>query len=333
MTVAATDHAHRLEGLRAARLTIDAARLAAVPCLGGLTWGAEAQPLATLPAPVLDGVAGADLWCCGPTPAEGTTGRVHWRDDGRFVFGHIDIAEGGADLAEAARLAYLDVFATLAATGAAHLLRLWNYLPRINEVTDGLERYRRFNIGRQRAFIESGRSPFEGAPAACALGTGSDALAIRFLAARTPVVAIENPRQVSAYRYSAAFGPRSPTFSRAALAEVGGGRIALFISGTASIVGERSVHDGDARAQLDETLRNLDAVIEAAQARTDARFEPSRFDWIAYLRRPNDLPVLRPRMAAWAPGAQIAWLRADICRSELLVEIEGHAIEAGALTR
>jgi hypothetical protein len=333
MTAGGIDTVARLEGLHGTRLAIDAARTAAPRSLGGLAWGATVDPIAALPAPPLDGAAGADLWSAGPAPATGLTGRVHWRDDGRFVFGHIDVPESGADLADAAQIAYRDVFATLQATGAAHVLRLWNYLPRINEVSDGLERYRRFNIGRQRAFIESGRSAFEGAPAACALGTASGTLAVRFLAARTPVIAVENPRQVSAYHYSSAFGPRSPTFSRAALADVGAGRIALFISGTASIVGERSMHAGDAVAQLDETVRNLDAVIEATQERTSARFDPAGFDWIAYLRRPEDLAALRPRLAAWAPGARVAWLRADICRSELLVEIEGHAVRPGSLLR
>ncbi len=62
-------------------------------------------------------------------------------------------------------------------TGCPHLLRLWNYFSDINEDSDGLERYRHFNVGRQQAFLDAKRSAFEGAPAACALGTRSGAAA------------------------------------------------------------------------------------------------------------------------------------------------------------
>ncbi len=162
---------------------------------------------------------------------------------------------------------------SLEQTGCAHLLRVWNYLPQINGDGGGLERYRQFNLGRQQAFVEAGQAAFEGAPAACALGIHQGALCIRFLAGRTAPLPIENPRQVSAYRYPPTYGPRAPTFSRAAIAEIGGGEVALFISGTASIVGHETVHVGEVLAQTQETLRNLDAVIAAANERTTARFE------------------------------------------------------------
>ena len=124
-------------------------------------------------------------------------------------------------LAALAQRAYRDLFEALEQTGCAHLLRVWNYLPQINADGGGLERYRQFNAGRQQAFIEAGQAAFEGAPAACALGIHQGALCIRFLAGRVAPLPIENPRQVSAYRYPPTYGPRAPTFSRAALAETG----------------------------------------------------------------------------------------------------------------
>lgn len=338
MSVGLSEPAQISPGRHATRIS-RATWAAAAPdrWLGGLGWCHDgkgspeaAQGLAVMPVrPLAEAVI--DAWPADAAIRSGRTGRVRWRDDGRWLFGQLDVATDDGPLDEPAREAYLEVFAALAAAGCPHLLRLWNYVPRINEVTHGLERYRQFNVGRQRAFVEAGRDAFDGAPAACAVGASGRALAIRFIAARTPPRPVENPRQVSAYRYSAAFGPRSPTFSRAALAEAGPGRVALFVSGTASIVGEASMHEGDPQAQLAETLRNLEAVIEAARTRSSARFTPADFHWVAYLRDPADLGRIGERLAAW--GGSVVPVQADICRRELLVEVEGHASAAGALAR
>ncbi|HSV59171.1 MAG TPA: Rid family hydrolase, partial [Variovorax sp.] len=220
--------------------------------------------------------------------------------------------------------------------GCPHLLRIWNYLPRINEDGGGLERYRQFNLGRQQAFIEAGQGVYEGSPAACALGVQRGALSIHFLAGQRTPLAIENPRQVSAYRYPPSYGPRPPTFSRAALAELGGGQLGLFISGTASIVGHASVHAGDVAEQTRETLRNLDAVIAAANQRCDARFELRALDAVVYVRHATHAPQVRrllgESLGSTAPTVQRAiYLEADICRQDLLVEIEAHAVAAGVL--
>ena len=104
----------------------------------------------------------------------------------------------------------------------------------------GLERYRQFNIGRQDAFLDSHRGATGNVPAASAIGLAGGPLSVAFLAGATPALAVENPRQVSAYLYPADYGPRSPTFSRAVRATLSG-QEALFVSGTASIVGHRTV--------------------------------------------------------------------------------------------
>jgi chorismate lyase/3-hydroxybenzoate synthase len=287
-----------------------------------------------------DAGAMADVWHASERVESGTTGAVRWRCDGHWMVGAIDLDESvlKQPLTVLAQRAYHDLFEALAQTGCGHLQRIWNYLPRINADGGGLERYRQFNAGRQQAFVEAGQAAFEGAPAACALGIHQGALCIRFLAGRTAPLPVENPRQVSAYRYPPAYGPRSPTFSRAALAEIGGGDVALFISGTASIVGHETVHVGDVEAQTQETLRNLDAVITAAHARSSARFDLAALDAVVYVRHVADAPVVRRVLeAALGPAASTlrhaVYLEADICRQDLLVEIEAHAVAAGALLR
>jgi len=330
--------------LRVERLSLSqslALPLAGQAPFGALGYGTP-NDLAWMPtvnARVLsDAGAMADVWHASEHIESGTTGAVRWRCDGHWMLGAIDLDEAseGAGLAEPAHRAYRDLFRSLAHTGCTHLLRVWNYLPRINADGGGLERYRQFNLGRQQAFVEAGQAAFEGAPAACALGIHQGALGIRFLAGRVAPLPVENPRQVSAYHYPPAYGPRSPTFSRAALAEIGGGDVALFISGTASIVGHETVHRGDVRAQTEETLRNLEAVIAAANERSSARFGLERIDAVVYVRHTADTPtvrqVLEQKLDAHSHMLRHAiCLEADICRQELLVEIEAHAVAAGSL--
>jgi len=317
-------------------------RVGEVPPFAALSYGivGDAAWMTGVDAQVLlAGEPMVDVWYAGSPVQSGTTGVVRWRSDGHWLLGVVDLDETshGDGLAALAHRAYLNVFEAMRQAGCPHLLRVWNYLPRINDDGGGLERYRQFNLGRQQAFLDADESAFEGAPAACAIGVHRGALCVRFLAGRMPPLPIENPRQVSAYRYPPSYGPRSPTFSRAALAPLGGGDIALFISGTASIVGHETVHAGDVRAQLAETLTNLRTVVSEANARTTARFALEDTDPVVYVRHPCDAAAIRQQLEE-AFGASSRFLRhavfleADICRSDLLVEIEAHATAAGQLT-
>jgi chorismate lyase/3-hydroxybenzoate synthase len=161
-------------------------------------------------------------------------------------------------------------------------------------------------------------------PAATAIGGQGRGLVIYFLAARSPGLQIENPRQVSAFRYPERYSPRSPSFSRATLKHWGRDRH-LYISGTASIVGHESRHVDEPLAQLDEILENLQALIEAAN-----RVEPIGIDSPAglsllkvYLREPGLLAPVRDQLAQTLDdGPRVIYLLGDICRKELALEIE-----------
>ncbi|MEO8153409.1 MAG: hypothetical protein ABI605_10100 [Rhizobacter sp.] len=300
---------------------------AAAGLLGG-RWVGNAT--SALQAPVLASDATLlDAWVGATGTQAQQHGCVHYVTDGQWLHGHAVLDETGPGLQAAAHRAYADVFAVLAANPCSHLLRVWNYFADINVETEGIERYRQFNAGRQQAFIDAQRSAFDGSPAACALGTHGGPLQVYFLAGRKPPLAIENPRQVSAYRYPDTYGPRAPTFSRAALADAGGGRNALFISGTASIVGHASLHLGDVRRQTEESLTNIAAVREAAEARAGHAIPASEMFYTVYVRRAEDLPLVREvfeqSVGATSTAAREAiYLNADICRAELLVEIEAH---------
>lgn len=219
---------------------------------------------------------------------------------------------------------YARIFELLRTEDYPHLLRVWNYFPRINAVEHGIERYQAFCVGRYRALKPLG--DFEPMlPAASALGSASGPLQVYFLAARQGGTPIENPRQVSAFRYPKQYSPRSPSFSRA-LFKRWHGASHLYISGTSSIVGHETVH-ADTLAQLEETLTNIETLIETAHRRHG---HPIRhLDELGllkiYLREANLLEPVKTALDArfGHPDApQRLYVLADVCRADLRLEIE-----------
>lgn len=295
----------------------------AVDCLGVAASRALAAPLHG--SARRDNASG---WDARESLDSAHAGTLLVRREGSWRFALVEIDDREMGLQEASRRAYSALFSWLAREGALYPARFWNYVAEINREQGGSERYRQFNAGRQQAFFDARHDAFEGAPAACALGVRSGPLRVAVLAGPQTPVAVENPRQVSAYRYPVDYGPRPPSFSRAAWVELEPDRQALLVSGTASIVGHETRHAGDVRAQADETLRNLEAVLRAA-ARTGPSLALSDLVCTVYLRHADDLEPVRERVEpALGPAAAQAavWYRADICRSDLLVEIEAHAL-------
>lgn len=295
-------------------------------------------PAAVVPMPWLGGFeAVCEAWHSDGPLTAGRQGRLRFRHGEAVLFGSIAVDEDALPptaeppLARAARAAYGEIFRLLDARGFPHLLRCWNFFTGINRETAGLERYRQFNVGRQDAFLAAGRSRAADIPAASALGTAAGPLSIHFLAGREAALAIENPRQVSAYCYPEEYGPRSPSFSRAGLLRHGGGEV-LFISGTSSIVGHLSVHPGDVAAQTHETLANLGAIIAEANRRTQpSRFALEEMHLKVYVRHPQDAAVVRAEVeAALGASVKATYLQADVCRADLLVEIEATGCLAAA---
>ncbi len=292
-------------------------------------------PVQTIGAPLLGGHAEAlqEVWRCNAACSGGEFEGIAWRRAGDLLYGVIELEEAafsavlpGSPLQAASCEAYRRIFRLLEAQGLPHLWRIWNYLAEINLEVDGLERYRQFNIGRQDAFLEFARGATGNVPAACAIGLADGPLSIAFLAGKTPAVPVENPRQVSAYNYPSEYGPRSPTFSRAALVYPPAQEV-LFVSGTASIVGHQTVHPGDVPGQCRESMANIATVLAAANrlCRSPA-FTLGELSYRVYIRHAADFAVVRETLAAIVGGtAEIIYVQADICRHDLLLEIEALA--------
>jgi chorismate lyase/3-hydroxybenzoate synthase len=239
-----------------------------------------------------------------------------------IVLGEADDPEG--DAADVAERLYDRLIALLQDSPFVYPLRLWNYFPAINAGDGDRERYRRFCVGRGRALESAGLSDARMC-AATAIGGDRPVMQLVALTGTAPGVSIENPRQVSAWNYPRRYGPRQPAFARATALRLAGGRSALLISGTASVVGHATAHPGDAMAQTDEAASNLEALLgHAAGSLGDpalGRFNQRSLARV-YVRHPEDWPDIRQRLRRRWPELKLCGLRGDICRSDLLVEIE-----------
>lgn len=277
----------------------------------------------------------AELWWAHGPVSHGQAGPIRYAHDAHHLFALLELDErehGGIE--QAATLAYSSMRQFQQQAAFPHLLRVWNYMDAINEGSGDLERYRHFCVGRARGM---GQAIVDQYPAATAIGHQhrTHVLQVYWLAGRLPGTQIENPRQVSAYRYPRAHGPVSPSFARATFSPDG----TLLISGTASIVGHASQHDDDFVAQLDETVRNLSTLKNYADTAAQARPAPAgatanaRGLFKVYVRDGAHAAQIAERLRQNPPQyfhpGDVIYLAADICRRELLLEIECVRLPAG----
>lgn len=235
---------------------------------------------------------------------------------------------------------YGAIFAELETTPCSHPVRFWVLVPGIHETLGtGFDRYMAFNVGRYRAFAAhfgQATSSCGSVPTASAVGVTEDRFSVHCLVADEPGLPIENPRQVSAYHYSRRFGPKPPCFARATLLRGDTRQPMLLVGGTASITGEESRHVADLEAQARETFRNLAGLVatargctlseDASHAEIESQLSAFRELRVYYTDPAHQGTLAGLVKAAFSSACQMEWLRAALCRSELLVEIEGVAV-------
>jgi len=209
-----------------------------------------------------------------------------------------------------------------------HVVRQWGYIEGLLDVRPdcplGHQRYQAFNDVRA-AFYEPSAFP-AGYPAATGIGQAAGGVALEFIAIDAPpdvrIAPVSNPQQTDAHRYSDGslvgealdrLGNMStPKFERAKRV-VGGDGETIFVSGTASIVGERSVGIGDVEAQTRTTIDNISTLVGG---RGLSRLR-------AYVRWPRDFAAVRAICEDAFGDIPAIYVQADVCRDDLLVELEG----------
>lgn len=234
------------------------------------------------------------------------------------------------DLASATADLYRDLLRRAAESEHRHVVRIWNHLPGIHDpLGEECDRYRVFNTGRFDALtgaFGSREALAKFAPAATGVGHDGRDLVVHALSTAVPGQPVENPAQVPAYRYSQRYGRLPPCFARATV--VRGPRPTILVAGTAAISGEESQHADSLTEQLTLTLANLRHLIQAADPTVEqvGDDELQRFRHLRiYQPDSSDAARIRPQVEAVFVNAEINYLKADLCRSELLVEIEGIA--------
>ena len=297
--------------------------------LGGFRFGERSDerscPLAWLDMPVLGSSdpCGEEIWSSSHHIRYGEIGNIRYSKAENFIFGVISLEENDPQaLDKLTTEGYFELLEFLKKSGFHEIWRLWNHFSDINSELSGLERYRQFNIGRQVAFDQAEGLMKGRMPAASAVGVRSGPLTIAFLAGKTPPILVENAAQVSAYEYPEVYGPQSPSFSRGAIANLGPFDLVL-VSGTASIKGHETVNIGDPYEQTLTALHNIEIVIETAERQCGIHIDLSCLYYRAYVRNAEDLQeVQRAVTHCLGQNCQVHYVQADICRRDLLVEIE-----------
>lgn len=223
-----------------------------------------------------------------------------------------------------------------------HVVRTWFCLGRITDVEAGAQRYMELNRARSDFYDEVRfccslpvpTIPQGIYPASTGIGMTGEGLVASCLSLQTKrkdafLLPLENPLQTPAYAYPPKYSVKSPKFARAK-ALVLGNYVTTWISGTASVVHSESRYSGDIDHQTNQTIDNIERLIApenfsfhgingaGATLRDIAKIR-------VYLRRAEDFATCKAICERRFGPVPAIYAIADICRAELLVEIEGVA--------
>uniref|UniRef100_UPI0040566134 chorismate transformation enzyme, FkbO/Hyg5 family n=1 Tax=Alistipes sp. TaxID=1872444 RepID=UPI0040566134 len=220
--------------------------------------------------------------------------------------------------------------------GADDIVRQWNFIGSIVSYRNGKQNYQEFNDART-CYYATGEWK-NGYPAATGIGAEGDCIivggiAFKKIGADTKgIYPIDNPLQVAAHIYSKRVlidddvnaMKSTPKFERAKLIETACGAC-CFVSGTAAIRGEESVDASSVKMQTIKTIENIEYLVSKENL---VRFgcKPYDLEYVklhVYIKNAEDYDVVREVVEASFAQIPVVYSIADVCRSELLVEIEG----------
>lgn len=214
------------------------------------------------------------------------------------------------------------------------IIRQWNYIENISLINGGHQNYQVFNDSRSHFYGKADWT--KGYPAATGIGTQSGGVMVEVIAISGKGLinnALDNPLQIAAHKYSqgvllGAVDPctqqrTTPKFERGRVIGTSG-RQTIYISGTAAIRGETSLIADDVTEQTRITMENIDhliAPVNSPESGISSEYKLLRI----YVKNPSQMEEVRTYMKANYPDIKKIYICADICREELLLEIEGIA--------
>jgi enamine deaminase RidA (YjgF/YER057c/UK114 family) len=234
-----------------------------------------------------------------------------------------------------------------AGSGFEQVVRTWFYLGGITANEATTQRYKEFNRARTDFYraiefhcsLSQPSIPQAIYPASTGIGMSGTSLVAGCMAIETRrddafLLPLENPQQTPAYAYHPRFSPQSPKFSRG-VALVLGNYITTWVSGTASVVHSLSCHPGDIKRQTEQTIENIERLISSENfGFHGVRHAGARLRDLAkirvYLKRPEDFAACKAICEKRFGSIPAIYAVAEVCRPELLVEIEGVAFSKRA---
>jgi enamine deaminase RidA (YjgF/YER057c/UK114 family) len=231
---------------------------------------------------------------------------------------------------------------TSAGSSLEDIVRTWFYLGSITGRQGRQQRYHELNRARADFYhgVEFSRtlldpsSPRGVYPASTGIGMSGRGLVVSCMTLQTNrkdafLLPLENPDQTPAYAYHPKYSPKSPKFARAMALGLGS-YVTTWISGTASIVDSETIHLGNLKKQVHQTINNIERLVApenfrrhgiegaGASLRDLAKIR-------VYIRRQEDFDTCKTICEERFGPIPAVYALADICRPELLVEIEGVA--------
>jgi hypothetical protein len=222
-----------------------------------------------------------------------------------------------------------------------NVVRQWNYIGDILTVREGYQNYQIFNEVRSE-YYHSYRN-IKGYPAATGVGTKHGGVILDFRALKphgsVMIKPVENPNQINAYNYEqqvlkgVADKGRTvkhpPQFERGLLL-ANNQDSTLFISGTASIIGQVTIGIDDIEKQTIITIENIMKLSDPVRlGKLVAKPIPYRGKYSllrVYIKRQSDFNLVRQICDSYFPEIPAIYIEADICRDDLLIEIEAEAV-------
>lgn len=242
-------------------------------------------------------------------------------------------------ITQASERAFKTAIEILAQEGLSihHIIRQWNYIEDIAVVKgqeNASQNYQDFNDVRAR-YYDQGNFKF-GYPAATGIGQNTGGVIISFIALsesdKITISPIANPGQIDAHKYSDVVLEGSspvkctPKFERAKLVTINSGKY-VYVSGTASILGEKTMHKGDVEKQTLTTIENIKRLFAREnQDSLGLKFKVSDIQFShlrVYVKHMKDIPAVEKICDRELNCKSSLFLESDVCREDLLVEIEG----------
>ena len=222
------------------------------------------------------------------------------------------------------------------------IIRQWNYIEKITDYdTTGHQHYQDFNDARS-LFYQGSEWP-TGYPAATGIGTRWGGIMIDLDALRcedrsVQVCGVDNPLQVAAHAYSqevllgeedkTLLHKTTPKFERAkAVWKEDHGFV--YVSGTAAIRGEQSLEGVGIEKQTQATLENIEYLVSRENLNRSGipvTEDATLITFRVYVKHWEDMEVAKRIVTERYPDLPAIYTLTDVCRSELLIEIEGIGI-------